>query len=186
MKVMKPRTIACACALIAGLAVAAQHPSSGQLFSKAPNFKAATADGKTYELANLNKSGAVYLLFIKEDCPITAEAIGLYNNLYKAYGSKAPVIGILSGDADQFKAYNAKHHLPFPTVLDPKLDIVKSYKVENSPWMIEVRPDGTIGRSWQGYSQDYLQQMNAAVAKSAGVPIAKVNFSDAPKDPAYG
>ncbi len=184
---MKARSIACSIALIAGLAAAAQHSNSGtQLFSRAPSFKASTADGKTYDLDQMTKSGPVYLLFIKEDCPVTAEAIDLYNNLYKAYGSKAPVLGILSGDAAQYKAYNAKHHLPFPTVLDPKLDIVKSYKVENSPWMIEVKANGTIGRSWQGYSQEFLKQMNKAVATAAGVTPAKVDFSAAPTSASYG
>jgi peroxiredoxin len=169
-----------------GFAQHQQKQGQIQLFAKAPNFSAKGADGKTYQLSDLTKSGPVYLLFIKKDCPITADAIGLYNDLYKAYGTKAPIYGILSGDANDFTDYNKEHHLPFTTLLDPKLDLIHAFKVETSPWMIEIRADRTIGRTWQGYSQDYLQQMNKAVATAAGATLAKVNFSSAPKDPAYG
>lgn len=157
-----------------------------QLFGKAPNFSASTADGKTYDLKSLNKSGPVYLVFIKHNCPITADAMHYYTTLYSAYDGKAPLLGIINGDADQFKSYNADHKLPFPTVLDPKQNLVATYKVQSSPTIIEVKADGTIGRTWKGYSQKYLQQIDAALAMANHAPIAKIDFSDAPKDASFG
>ena len=153
---------------------------------RAPAFSAESADGKKYDLATLNKKGPVFLFFIKKDCPVTAGAIDFYKNIYKAYGEKASVVGILNGDAAEFKTYNKEHKLPFLTVLDPEQKIVESYKVEHSPWMVSVKADGTVGSVWKGYSQNYLTQMNKAIAKAAGADEAKIDFSRAPKDTRFG
>jgi peroxiredoxin len=174
------------CAVTAGALGQHQTQGSTRLLGKAPFFSAPGADGKTYDIKTLTKNGPVYLLFIKKDCPVTAEAIGYYMDIYKAYGKKAPMVGILNGEASEYKDYIKDHKLPFPTVLDPKQSLITSYKVENSPWMVEVSADGTVGRIWQGYSQDYLNEINKAVAEGAGVPAAKIIFKDAPKEPTYG
>jgi peroxiredoxin len=153
---------------------------------KAPAFTAVGADGKSYTLAALTKKGPVFLFFIKKDCPVTAGAMGFYKSLYNAYGGKASIVGILNGDAAEYKAYNSEHKLPFLTVLDPAHKIVEAYRVEHSPWLVAVRADGTVGATWKGYSQPFLQEMNKAAAKAAGKEVAKVDFSRAPKDTRYG
>jgi peroxiredoxin len=163
---------------------AAQAPK--MLFGKAPDFSAKTADGKSYDLASLTKSGPVYLYFIKKDCPINAMANQFYNKIYAAYGDKAPLLGIINGNAGEYKVYNGDHKMPYPVVLDPDLKVTGSYSVERSPWVIEVTADGKIGRTWKGYDQEYLQQINKAVAEAAKVPVAKIDFTEAPTDPRYG
>lgn len=175
-------------AVIAGaLNPPAQHgQGSAELIGKAPAFSASTADGKKYDLTTLSKKGSTFLFFIKKDCPVTAGAMDFYKDLYKAYGDKAPILGVMNGDASEFKTYTDEHKLPFPTVLDPETKIVTSYKVENSPWVVEVKADGTVGRIWKGYSQTFLQQMNKAVSDAAGVPIAKIDFTAAPKEARFG
>ena len=180
-RVMKPRSVVSA--ILALASIASAH---AQLVGKAPAFSGKGPDGKTYDLATLTKNGPVYLFFIKKDCPVTAGAMHFYTDIAKAYGDKAPILGVFSGDADEYKDYNDEHHLPFPSVLDPKLDIIASYKVRSSPWMVEVKQDGAVGRSWHGYSQSYLKQINDAVSVAAHASAAKIDFSQAPTNPAFG
>jgi len=180
--------------IVSALALSAAAPAGTkapaqqgrQLIGKAPKFSAKTIDEKSYDLAGLTKDGTAYLFFIKKDCPITAGAMQFYTAIGKAYGAKAHLLGVFSGNADEYKAYNKEHKLTFPTVLDPDMKMISSYKVETSPWVIEVKADGTVGRTWRGYSQEFLQQINKGLADSAKVAVAKVDFSDAPTDARYG
>src|SRR5437868_5296912 len=89
------------------------------MIGQAPAFSAKTAEGKAYDLATLTKNGPVYLYFIKNDCPINAMANRFYNQIYAAYGDKAPLLGIINGSAAEYKTYNAQHKMPYPVVLDP-------------------------------------------------------------------
>jgi peroxiredoxin len=172
--------------LAAGAFATPALTSQSQLIGKAPQFSATTADGKTYDLKSITKNGPVYLFFIKKDCPVTAGAMSFYTAIGKAYGAKTPILGIFSGDAKEYKAYDAEHKLPFPTVLDPSLSMIAAYKVQTSPWVVEVKADGNVARTWRGYSQTYLQQINKAAAAGAGMPVAKIDFTDAPTDARYG
>ena len=180
-------TVSIGLAVVAATApLRADRGAIQQLLGKAPYFSAKTSDGKTYDLKSVTKDGPVYLFFIKKDCPVTAGAMHFYTSIGNAYGAKAPILGVFSGDASEYKAYNKEHKLPFTTVLDPKLEMIASYKVQTSPWVVEVKGDGNLGRMWRGYSQDYLKAINKAVAAGAGKTVAKIDFSDAPKDPSFG
>lgn len=186
---MKPK--AALAIAVAGVAVVAgalslpkQQPT--ELTGKAPLFSAPMADGKTTDLATLTKDGPVYLYFVKKDCPVNAKAVSLFNDIYKAYSGKANIVAIFNGDADELKAYESDHPMSIPIVMDPKQEIVSKYLVERSPWMIEVQQDGTVGKIWKGYSQQFLGEINDAVAAASKQEPAKVSFKDAPKAPRYG
>ena len=164
------------------------EPEQGQkeLQGRAPSISAKTSDGKDVDLASLIKDGSVYLYFIKKDCPINARAIGFYNDISKAYKDKTRIVGVFNGTADELKEYNKDHATPYKVVLDPQHNIIEKYKVDRSPWVIEVDQSGLVGRVWKGYSQGFLQELNEAVASASKLEKAKVDLSKAPKDPAYG
>lgn len=156
------------------------------LVGKAPDFAANSPDGKTYNLTDLIKNGSEYLYFIKKDCPINAQAVGFYANLFSAYGPKTPMLAVFNGSADEYKIYKKAHPMPFPVVLDADQKIISDYAAERSPWVVEVTGDQMVGHIWKGYSQDYLQQINQALAAALKAPTAKLDFSSAPKEPRYG
>lgn len=160
--------------------------SSQGLSGKAPAFTGKTADGKTVSLSSQLKSGPFYMYFMKKDCPINAKAIAFYAKMGKGYGDKAPILGVFNGDASELKTYQARHSTPFTIVLDPDQKIISAYKVDRSPWVVEVKGTGTVGRIWEGYSKDYLSELNASVASAMQVPMLKLDFSAAPGEPAYG
>ncbi len=156
------------------------------LIGKAPAFSAKSPDGKTYDLGGLTKNSAGYLYFVKKDCPINAQAVTFYNQLYTKYGAKTPMLGVFNGSADEYKIYQKDHHMPFPVVLDPNQKIIAAYGAERSPWVVEVSQTQIVGRTWKGYDQVYLQQINKALAEAVKSPVAKMDFSAAPAEPRYG
>lgn len=165
-------------------APATQRPHG--LVGKAPAFTGSTPDGKSFNLALLTKNGPGYLYFIKKDCPINAEAVSFFNHLYQSYGPATPMLGVFNGSADEYKAYQRDHHMPFPVVLDPDQKIISDYMAERSPWIVEVKANGLVGHIWQGYDQDYLNQISRALATATHKPVARLDFSAAPTNPAYG
>jgi peroxiredoxin len=166
--------------------VTAAPQGAKMLMGKAPAFSAKGPDGKTHDLAGLIKDSAGYLYFIKKDCPINAQAVTFYNQLYTKYGAKTPLLGVFNGSGDEYKIYQKDHHMPFPVVLDPDQKIVSAYSAERSPWVVEVTQTQIVGRVWKGYDQEYLQQINQSLADAVSAPVAKMDFSAAPKEPRYG
>jgi peroxiredoxin len=161
-----------------------KHAQQGT--KKAPAFSAESPDGKTYALADLTKNGSGYLYFIKKDCPINAGAVTFYNQIYSKYGANTPLLGVFNGSKDEYKIYQKDHAMPFRVVLDPDQTIISSYQAERSPWVVEVTQDQQVGHIWKGYSQEYLRQISASIAARMKVPVAKIDFSAAPKEPRYG
>ena len=138
-----------------------------ELTGKAPAIEAKLSDGKDIKLADLTKDGPVYLYFVKKDCPVNAKAIDFYNSIYKAYSDKAPIVAVFNGTADELKEYNKTHATPYRVILDRDHKIVESYKVERSPWVIEVDRSGLVGKIWKAALRLFLVRVARVVCADA-------------------
>jgi peroxiredoxin Q/BCP len=176
-------TITCA---LAGSAcfLSAQSWKAGD---KAPDFSAQGNDGKSYTLASVTKKGPAVLYFIRTDCPTNDQALKYYVRIVNAYkGCKVPFIGVINGDLDRFNLWNRDFKVPFPVLLDPDKKIIHSWKAQRSPWVIMVAKDGKIMKEWPGYSNTFLKELSAMIAKGSGVKEKTCDFSGSPTNPRYG
>jgi peroxiredoxin len=174
-----------ACVAVAALAVAGGQ-GLAKVGSEAPDFSAKGTDGKTHTLNSLSQKGDVFLYFISETCPVNADAVKYYNRLSAAYKGKATFVGVINGDEKVYKAWQKTYKSPFTVLYDPDLKIIRSYKANASPWMIQVSKTGKIAKVWPGYSTPALKEINAALAKAGGTKVAKVDLKGAPADMAFG
>ncbi|MEZ0326378.1 MAG: peroxiredoxin family protein [Fimbriimonas sp.] len=152
----------------------------------APAFTSTGSDGKQHELKDYTAKGDLFLYFISDTCPVNAEAEKFYNRLSKAYEGKATILGVINTTDKGYKAWQAKFKAPFVVVFDPDLRIIRSYKANASPWMVQVGKNGKVAKAWPGYSAPALKEINAAMAKVGEVPVAKIDFTGAPADMAFG
>lgn len=153
---------------------------------KAPTFSAPGSDGKTHTLASLTAKGPAFLYFIKDGCPVNAEAVVYMNRLADAYKGKATFVGVINADKSGYERWNKTYKSPMPVLLDPDLKIIRSYKASASPWVVEVTKDGTIGQVWKGYSSKSLGEIGTKLASAAGVKPAQVDLKGAPGSMTFG
>jgi peroxiredoxin Q/BCP len=152
---------------------------------RAPDFTAIDTNGKSHTLTSLLAQGDVFLYFISDTCPINAQAVKYFNRLSAAYKGKAQIIGVINTDKKGYAAWQKTFKAPFPVLLDPKLKVIRSYKANASPWMVQVK-DKKIARVWAGYSGPYLKEINEAMATAGDAAVAKVDFGGAPADYQFG
>jgi peroxiredoxin len=188
---MQPKAALACVALVGGLGLLAFRatPEVGipdlKSGDKAPAFSASTLDGKAVSLAELAKSGPVYLYFIKSDCPINARALPHVKGVFGSY-KNAPLVGVINEPSGAAKQWQNANGTSFRMVLDPEMKVIRSYQATASPWIIEVKKGGTIGKIWPGFSQTTLQELNQSIAVATGKPVAKLDFSSAPRGMRYG
>lgn len=143
---------------------------------KAPAFSGVLTDGKPTSLKGLLAKGAVYLYFIKKDCPVNGHAEKYFNRVFEASGGHANLVGVINANDEQFQRWQNRFQAPFPVILDQEMKIIGAYRAQRSPWVIEVGKDGKVSRVWDGYSATSLAELQTAVgAKGA-------NLEGAPAD----
>ena len=181
MNPIKVLAAAGALALVFSVASSAQGPK------RAPDFAGKTADGKAVSLRSLTAKGPVFLYFIKADCPINAKAMPYFKRMYAAYGTaKVPLLGVIDAEGKTYQEWQDQFKAPFPILLDPAKKTIGAYGAERSPWVIEVKRDGTLGRTWAGYSQLALKELNKALALAKGRKAVAIDTTGAPARLAYG
>ncbi len=175
---------------VAGLAVAAlfgfQQPKAPAAGQKAPEFTLASSKGGKVSLASLRKNGSVFLYFIKPGCPVNHDAIPFYNRIYSAHKNKANFVGVISTDKAGYDKWQKEYKAPYPVLLDPDKKVIKQMGAQRSPWVIEVKKDGSIGKVWKGYSVAMLKELNADLVRGGGAKGAKVDISKAPANSTFG
>jgi peroxiredoxin len=171
---------------IAGIACA-QGGQSDQAAqnAKAPEFSAKASDGKTYTLKALTEKKPVFLYFVKRDCGSNPMSVKLYNRLYNAYKGKVNFYAVINTDAEGFKGFASEYRAPFVALLDANKDVIKSYGIRASQTVVMVDTEGKRTK-FGGFGKESLAQLNAALAKAAGVDVQTVDLSDAPNGVAYG
>jgi peroxiredoxin len=153
---------------------------------KAPDFSAKGSDGATHSLKSLTNGKTLVLYFIQATCPVNAEAIKYYKQLGVAYKGKVNFVGVIDEKEEGYKEWKKQFENKFSVLYDDDLKIIRSYQAMASPWAIVVSPSGEIVRVDQGYSAGSLTELNAVMAKAAGVRPAKLDLTGAPSEMSFG
>lgn len=164
-----------------------EQPSADQQMQAAkmaPAFEAMGSDGKQHSLESLTKDDTTLVMyFISETCPINAAALPHYKKIVSAHkdAKKIKMVGVFNGDEAAFKRWNAKEKVPFLTLYDPNLKIIKDFDAKFSPWQAMVSPDKKVTKVVRGYSQGSLNDLNNMYAKIGGTEVAKLEYPGAPQ-----
>jgi peroxiredoxin len=177
--------LAAGCMAVIGALALAQPNPTALVGKAAPAFSAKGSDGKTHSLDSLTSGGqTVVLYYISETCPVNAEALPHVKKIAAAHAKnpKAKIIGVFNGTEAEFNAWNKKEKVPFTTLFDPDLKIIRAHKAAFSPWMNVIGSDKKVARTWPGYSRTTLQNLNSLLASKAGTAVPKLDYPGAPTE----
>ncbi len=155
--------------------------SREMLHRVAPAFTRKATDGAEYSLDKLIQEGPVLLTFIKIGCPCSESAQPYFNRLQAAY-PQARILGVIDGGLGQANLWSSKIRPSYPLLLDPELQLVRAYGVENSAYAVLVDQNGQILMHWPGYSASMLQELGATLASLTRSAVRPVDTLDAPVD----
>jgi len=153
--------------------------SRGMVFRQAPAFTLKATDGAEYSLGELIREKPLLLTFIKIGCPCSEAAQPFFNRLRAAY-PHARILGVIDGDPGPADLWAMKIRVSYPLLLDPNLQLVRAYGVENSAYAVLVDQKGQITMHWPGYSASMLQELGASLARLTGSAVSPIDTVDAP------
>ena len=155
--------------------------SRGMVLRQASAFTLKATDGVEYSLAALLREGPLLLTFIKIGCPCSEAAPPFFNQIRAAY-PHARILGVIDGELGPANLWGKKIRASYPLLLDPELQLVRAYGVENSAYVVLVDQKGQIVMHWPGYSASMLQEVGATLALQTRSAIRPIDTLDAPVD----
>jgi len=153
--------------------------SRGMVLRQAPEFTMKATDGADYCLRELIRQGPVLLTFIKIGCPCSEAAQPYFNRLRAAY-PHAKILGVIDGELGPANLWGQKIRVSYPLLLDPDLQLVRAYGVENTAYVVLVDQKGQITMHWPGYSASMLQELGATLARLTRSAVRPIDTLDAP------
>lgn len=97
---------------------------------KAPAFKGTDQNGKVVALRDLKGKKVVLYFYPQDDTPTcTVQACNLRDNYSLLKKEGFEVVGVSPDEAAKHKQFEAKYHLPFTLLADPKHVIIDKYGV---------------------------------------------------------
>ncbi len=152
----------------------------------APDFSGVDPLGKKWTFEELAAKRPLVLLFIKDGCPCSIDAQPIYNKLFEKFRGKAAFVGILDVDGEKAKKWIADNKPSFPVLVDPKLQIVRSFEAKNSVYTILIGADHRIEKMWPGYWVAMLQDLNGRLSADLDEKVSAFDTLYAPKAPSSG
>jgi peroxiredoxin len=133
---------------------------------KAPEFQLKTLGGADESLSKILRKGPALVVFFKISCPVCQLTMPYLERLAKSRSIQ--VIGISQDDGGSTQGFNQRFGVTFPTLLDESgagYPASNEYGISSVPSLFLVEPDGSISKSFSGFSKLDLEQ----VGERAGV-----------------
>ena len=135
--------------------------------TQAPAFQLAGLDGAQHSLAEILKKGPALLAFYKISCPVCQLTAPYLERL--SASESIQVIGISQDDDGATRGFNQRFGVTFSTLMDQAKEnypASNDYGISSVPSLFLLEQDGTISKSFSGFSKRDLE----ALGERAGVP----------------
>lgn len=160
---------------------------------KAPDFNLKGTDGKFYTLADVKGPKGLLVMFICNHCPfVQAVADKLTRDAQELKKLGIGCVAIMSNDAEEYPEdsfdnmarFKAKHHFPFPYLIDETQEVAKAYDAVCTPdffgfdsnlaLQYRGRLDASGMRKTEGAKRELFEAMQQIAT------IGKVSFAQMP------
>ena len=131
---------------------------------QAPTFELKALDGTAQSLDEILTRGPALLVFYKISCPVCQLSAPYLQRL--ATTDTLQVIGISQDDASGTRGFMERFGITFPTLLDPGSEgyqASNAYGIASVPSLFLLERDGTISRSFAGFSRRDIEEIGARV-----------------------
>jgi peroxiredoxin len=130
--------------------------------ASAPGFRLSCLDGSTQTLEDILARGPALLAFYKISCPVCQLTAPYLERLSANHAIQ--VIGISQDDARATRDFMERFGVTFPTLLDLSSEgypASNAYGIASVPSLFLLEPDGTIARSFNGFSKRDFEEIGA-------------------------
>jgi peroxiredoxin len=141
----------------------------------APPFRLSDLDGSTQTLQDILASGPALLAFYKISCPVCQLTAPYLERL--SSNNSLQVIGISQDDATATRGFTQRFGITFPTFLDLSSEnypASNAYGITSVPSLFLLERDGTISRSFNGFSKRDFEEIGARAGVSPFHPEDQV------------
>jgi len=157
-----------------------------QVHVRAPDFWAATPDGRTVSLADFHGKKKLLVTFWASWCGPCHLELAALNQFYKHYHSVSSDFEILaiSVDLDPASAtrYATEESLSFPVLLDPTERVERDYETSGLPTMFLIDRNGEIVYSQAGFNNLNIvgpKSIESLMARELNIDLKEVGKGDA-------
>jgi peroxiredoxin len=126
-------------------------------------------DAPARSLQEILAAGPALLAFFKISCPVCQLTAPYLERLAANNASRLQVVGISQDEAGATRGFAQCFGLTFPVLLDPSEDnytASNAYGITSVPTLFVIEPDGTISRSFAGFSKRDFEELGARAGVS--------------------
>ena len=135
--------------------------------AKAPSFRLVGVDGSSRTLEDILAGGPALLAFFKISCPVCQLTAPYLDRL--AANKTLQVIGISQDDAGATRGFLQRFGVTFSTLLDLRSEdypASNAYGITSVPSLFLLERDGTVSRSFNGFSKRDFEEMGVRAGVS--------------------
>jgi peroxiredoxin len=128
----------------------------------APPFALTGLDGATRTLQEILSAGPALLIFYKISCPVCQLTLPYLQRL--SANPSIQVFGISQDDSSATRGFTQRLGVTFPMLLDQASEgypASNAYGLISVPSLFLVESDGTVARSFNGFSKRDLEEIGA-------------------------
>ena len=144
--------------------------------SVAPAFTLHDVSGTAHHFGpGISSSPVTLLFFFKHDCPtcdLMAPVVQRIGHGLCASGLR--VLGISQNDLAETEAFVRRHGLSLPSVLDVELLVSEQYGFDAVPALVLARPNGTVLKSFEGFSKSDVLALALSAAESCNAQTPEI------------
>lgn len=130
--------------------------------AQAPAFRLAGVDGSERSLEEILARGPALLAFYKISCPVCQMTTPYLQRL--SANDEIQVIGISQDDVGATRGFMNRFGVTFPTLVDPGSEdypASNAYGITSVPSLFLIERDGTVARSFNGFSKRDFEEIGA-------------------------
>jgi peroxiredoxin len=147
---------------------------------KVPTFSAAARDGTVFPWSGTSGTRSLVLVFIRRDCPCSAEFEPFFHRLASRYRDVAEFAGVLDAGADAALAYAIANRTPYRILADPDRVIIDHFEAKNGAYVAHLRPGGAIETLWPGCSAEMMRELGRRIAELGAVTERPIDVAGMP------